>query len=1029
MTFPTVHEAECEEVQAVTFGDSAPLNDAVYEPGRGVIFAVNAGYIFKLDATTGEKIASARFTPLDWGDMYLAYDPDGDKLWAADWLDYAAIPKVSLFRINPETLAVEDSWDQYLNQPDNLQLIAGYLGDGIRQLMVFAGRLYVLYRTQGNRVVGMQLDLADPPNNAARSALALHGIFHGAMCNDGEAVWTGDENTNPNPNRQLPGVPMVSLIGPSGITGKNIYAMDYNPRNGYLYWSNNNDEVIKQRARGTGDAATLIDLARPNANPLNIAVNPYNFHVYVPLWKDNTVAIINPLDDTFQIVSGFDSPFDVVFTPTKAWAVQHGSPGLKEIVTVVELADVGPVPPARVIPTPQTAALLAYYSFEETFPGPWVDSKNGNDLIAQVMSEANNTVQALAQQADGKILIGGGFTAVNGATINRIARINDTGSIGLDTAFTPGTGANAGSIFGIGIDSTGQIVIGGSFSSYNGTARTGIARLNSDGTLDATLDTETAFGAPGANNTVQAVLIDADDKILIAGAFTSVCDIARNRIARIDNNLGVRAASVAGAGTGYTVDLVGVASTGGTGTGATFDVTWDGADGISDVAVNNPGTGYTAGDVLTLTAANADATVNVDGVGIVDLAFDATTGANGTIQAMALQADGKIIIAGAFTSYGGSTRNRIARVNTDGTLDTGFNPGTGANGTVNRVALQSDGKVVIGGDFTTINAVTRTRVARLNTNGTLDTGFDAGAIFTASVKAVAVDADGKILVGATSATDQTKRLARLLSTGTVDTTFTNPTLGVGQAGNSSTVQILLVQPDGKIVAGGDFSGFGGPHPTRIGRVNTDGSVDYTFNLRAIIETVSGINGNAAKFSGDTNTRAKLVTAANSTNLKLDPDDGFTFTFWYKPETLANPISGNQPFSLFPVAVGGQHWAVQANLSGTTAIQFYMSDGTRTTTIATVSGLVAGNWHFFRVWLDPADRHIRAQMNMGTVVVATGEPLDFVEGLAESQLSMTKYHEKFTLDEMAIYRGVLSDAQAAVLYGAGTPPAYPAVPLA
>ena len=91
-----------------------------------------------------------------------------------------------------------------------------------------------------------------------------------------------------------------------------------------------------------------------------------------------------------------------------------------------------------------------------------------------------------------------------------------------------------------------------------------------------------------------------------------------------------------------------------------------------------------------------------------------------------MQSDGKIIIGGSFTSYDGIGRNSIARLNADGSLDIGFNPGTGANNPVHSITLQPDGKIIIGGDFTNYNGTGRNRVARLNTDGSLDTGFNPG---------------------------------------------------------------------------------------------------------------------------------------------------------------------------------------------------------------------------------------------------------------------------------------------------------------
>src|SRR5205814_6841029 len=106
------------------------------------------------------------------------------------------------------------------------------------------------------------------------------------------------------------------------------------------------------------------------------------------------------------------------------------------------------------------------------------------------------------------------------------------------------------------------------------------------------------------------------------------------------------------------------------------------------------------------TAAN-DPIMRLNADGTRDATFNASgTGANGNVYAVAVQPDGKIVIGGDFTSYnpGAATTQRIMRLNADGTPDASFNAGgAGADGTVRAVAMQPDGSIVIGGDFTSYN--------------------------------------------------------------------------------------------------------------------------------------------------------------------------------------------------------------------------------------------------------------------------------------------------------------------------------------
>jgi uncharacterized delta-60 repeat protein len=354
---------------------------------------------------------------------------------------------------------------------------------------------------------------------------------------------------------------------------------------------------------------------------------------------------------------------------------------------------------------------------------------------------ANNTVNAIAVQPDGKMIIGGEFTTYNGTSSNRIARLNADGS--LDTTFDPGSGAN-GPIRTIAVQADGKIVIGGDFPAYNGTTRNGIARLNADGSLDTSFNPGT-----GTNNTVAKVQLQSDNKILIVGLFTSYNGTSRNFIARLNTN------------------------------------------------------------------------------GSLDSSFNPGSGANTSVMTVAVQSDGKILIGGWFSSYNGTSRNRIARLNTDGSLDASFTPGTGADNGVNALGVQSDDKILVGGFFTTINGVAQRGVVRLNTDGSRDTGFDTGSSLDGRASSIAIHSTGKIIIGgeftAYNGTSR-NRIARLNADGSLDGNF-----GAGQASSNDSVMATAVQSDGKIVIGGNFTNYHGKARNRVARLNADGTLDTSFN--------------------------------------------------------------------------------------------------------------------------------------------------------------------------------------------------------
>jgi len=171
-------------------------------------------------------------------------------------------------------------------------------------------------------------------------------------------------------------------------------------------------------------------------------------------------------------------------------------------------------------------------------------------------------------------------------------------------------------------------------------------------------------------------------------------------------------------------------------------------------------------------------------------------------------------------------------LNSDGSLDTTFDPGTGFNQHyygIKDVVLQSDGKIVVGGDFTTYNGTSQNYITRLNTDGSLDTSFNSGTGANGYVYATAIDSNGKILIGGTfSSYNGTSRnsVARLNSDGTLDTTF-DPGSGVG--GGSQKVGDIAIQSSGRILIAGSFNSYNGhTQPSLVG-INTDGSFDTTFD--------------------------------------------------------------------------------------------------------------------------------------------------------------------------------------------------------
>lgn len=460
-----------------------------------------------------------------------------------------------------------------------------------------------------------------------------------------------------------------------------------------------------------------------------------------------------------------------------------------------------------------------------------------SDASFNASTGANHTIRALAIQPDGKILIGGQFTQFNGVEQKYLARLNRDG--GLDATFSTGPGPAISPtvwVSAIALQPDGKILIGGSFTSYNGTAANRLARLNADGTLDGTFNA----GGSGAANTIDAIALQPDGKIIIIGSFTSYNGTSRNRIAR----------------------------------------------------------------------------VNVDGS--LDTSFDPGTGANNTVSGVALQPDGKVLIAGNFNRINGTIMNRIARLNTDGSLDASFVPGTGLAHTtsflptsVYTITPQADGKILIAGRFNLYNGVSRNRIARLNENGSLDTSFDPGTGANDAVYTINLQQDGKIVIGGlfTAYNGATKSgIIRLDADGSLDETFDSGT-GTAYGG----VQASALLPNGQMIIGGSFTAYNGIGKNRITRINGDVIVQ---NQTITFSSLQAATYGDASFELSATTTSGLAVSYTSSDPTVATVSGSTVTIVGAGATI---LTASQPGNSSFNAAADMQQTLTVNKASLTAV--------------------------------------------------------------------------------------------------------------
>ncbi|HTO02316.1 MAG TPA: delta-60 repeat domain-containing protein, partial [Opitutus sp.] len=357
--------------------------------------------------------------------------------------------------------------------------------------------------------------------------------------------------------------------------------------------------------------------------------------------------------------------------------------------------------------------------------------------------DVNNAVSAIALLPDGDILIGGSFTTLGSENVNRLVRLNPNGS--RDTAFV---GSTDGQVYVLKVAPDGRIFVGGSFSTAGGGSRSYVARLLPTGALDTTF-------VAGPNFNVYAVAPQADGSAILGGGFTTirgsgVTPVVRNHVARVSS-------------TGV-VDA---------------DFRPDANGRLRAVAIQTDGNILVGGSFTSVGGVTHSGIVRLKTDGSVDPSFNASV--TGTVLTIVQEAGGKIIIGGTFQRVNGAARFNLARLLADGTLDQTFE--TSVNNTVNALAVLPDGKILAGGTFTVLRAntgadsVTREYIARINANGSLDDTFKLRT--NGAIQAIVIQSDGKVLMGGAfsgasgdgASSVERSGLLRLNTDGSVDSGF------------------------------------------------------------------------------------------------------------------------------------------------------------------------------------------------------------------------------------------------------------------
>ncbi|MDZ7789666.1 MAG: hypothetical protein U5L08_04080 [Xanthomonadales bacterium] len=425
-------------------------------------------------------------------------------------------------------------------------------------------------------------------------------------------------------------------------------------------------------------------------------------------------------------------------------------------------------------------------------------ASNGN-LIGAFDLNVNGSVQVVERTSDhpstARYYIGGQFTEVDGQTRRRIARLDN--NFELDASFNPPD--FGGTVLAVVPLADGKVLLSGATLYVDGQPGAGriVFRLNADGSLDPGF-VQTAI--PGALQSVTAMAVQADGKILIGGNFSaSEGGQTRVNIARLNSD--------------GSLD-------------PDFETASQANGMVRDLKLQPDGRIVVVGEFTNL-GFLSDNIVRLHSDGSRDNGFDSFMMPDAPPNSVAIQGDGGVLIAGGFSEITGTTARRVIRISKHLGLDQTLVKEGEQNENIVAIAVERDGDLLIGGNFTTIQGETRLRLARLSgSTGTLQGGFTPAV--DGPVHAILAQPDGKLVIaGEFQEVDGVSRdyVARLNADGTLDTGFQPPSI-VGEFDDyAEGVYALEPGPDGKLYIGGVFDDIGGSGRSFFARLNDDGSLD------------------------------------------------------------------------------------------------------------------------------------------------------------------------------------------------------------
>jgi uncharacterized delta-60 repeat protein len=400
------------------------------------------------------------------------------------------------------------------------------------------------------------------------------------------------------------------------------------------------------------------------------------------------------------------------------------------------------------------------------------------------------------------------ITPTNTVTPTNTITPTVTPSVTPYICFNSTTGFNH-NVFDMTLTSDNKLYINGLFTTYNGLSANRLTKLNSDGSIDNSFDIGTGFTAnPNFELPVPYIYrttLQSNNKLIVMGKFIQYKSQNVNDIIRLETNGNLDTSFSSGIGFGFWPGY--------TNSGVPYTI-----------SIQSNGKMIISGDFSSYNGTFCNDIVRLNSDGSFDNTFNMGTGLNNVGYDSLIDSNDKFYLVGTFTTYNGTNSNYILRLNSDGSIDSSFNIGTGFNFFTRRILAQSDGKLIVIGNFTSYNGTSAKNIIRLNTDGTVDSSFNIGTGFVGFISSINILSDNKIIVagGFTSYNGTSvKDIIKLNTDGSIDTSFISPTYGFVSDPPSNIITLL----NQSIICAGFFTSFNNYIVGYIVELKPDGSIN------------------------------------------------------------------------------------------------------------------------------------------------------------------------------------------------------------